>query len=76
MARVSAFVDGLRGYLRSQSPAVLAEIRDTKKLSPENEAALRDTIAAFHASLAPVAAVSSVPAETSGSDDSAAEAGA
>jgi F-type H+-transporting ATPase subunit alpha len=76
VSRVSAFTEGLRGYLRSQSPAVLAEIRDTKKLSPENEAALRDAIVAFHASFAPVAAVSGVPADTSGCGDVAAEAGA
>jgi F-type H+-transporting ATPase subunit alpha len=76
VARISAFTDGLRGYLRSQSPAVLAEIRDTKKLSPENEAALRDAVVAYHASFAPVAAVSGVPAETSGRGDVAAEAGA
>ena len=69
VARISAFTDGLRGYLRSQSPAVLAEIRDTKKLSPENEAALRDAVVAYHASFAPVAAVSGVPAETSGCGD-------
>ena len=76
VARISAFTDGLRGYLRSQSPAVLAEIRDTKKLSPENEAALRDAVVAYHASFAPVAAVSGVPAGTSGCGDVAAEAGA
>jgi F-type H+-transporting ATPase subunit alpha len=76
VARISAFTDGLRGHLRSQSPAVLAEIRDTKKLSPENEAALRDAIVAFHASFAPAAAVSDIPAEASGCGDVAAEAGA
>ena len=76
VARVSTFTDDLRGYLRSQTPGVLADIRETKKLSPENEAALRDAIVAFHASFAPATIVSDVPAEASGSADPAAGAGA
>ncbi len=47
VSRVSAFGEGLREYLRSQMPGVLAAIRDEKLLSPESEASLRDAIAAY-----------------------------
>jgi len=53
VSRVTAFGEGLREYLRSQTPGVLAAIRDEKLLSPESEASLRDAIAAYHNSFAP-----------------------
>jgi F-type H+-transporting ATPase subunit alpha len=61
--RVSSFTEGLREYLRSQSSAALAAIRDEKVLSPDTEAALRDAIMAFHASFAPEAAVGMTPTD-------------
>jgi len=57
VSRVAAFCEGLRNYLRSQTPELLAAIRAEKVLSPDNEALLRDAIAAYHNSFAPEAAV-------------------
>jgi F-type H+-transporting ATPase subunit alpha len=74
--RVSAFVEGLRNYLRSQQPDLLSAIRTEKVLSPESEATLRDAIAAFHTSFAPETALAETSAEAATSEASAAEAGA
>jgi F-type H+-transporting ATPase subunit alpha len=51
--RVKPFCEGLREYLRSQAPGVLADIRERGELTPENEAALREAVTKFHASFAP-----------------------
>ena len=53
MSRVAAFCDGLREYLRGQNAELLAAIRTEKVLSPENEALLRDAVAAYHDSFVP-----------------------
>ena len=74
VSRVSAFVEGLRDYLRSQTPEVLASIRDEKKLSDETEGKLREAINAFHSSFAPETAVEA--AEAAAEPEAAAEAGA
>jgi F-type H+-transporting ATPase subunit alpha len=50
--RVPAFAEGLRGYLRSQNAALMAEVREQGVLSPENEARLRDVTTDFHNSFA------------------------
>jgi len=76
VSRVSAFVDSLRNYLRSQQPDLLSAIRTEKVLSPESEATLRDAIAAFHTSFAPETALAETSAEAATSEAPAAEAGA
>ena len=73
--RVSAFGDGLRDFMRSQYPAVLAAIRDEKVLSPESEAALKEALDAYHTSFAPETVAAEVAAESTGSEAAAEEAG-
>jgi len=64
VARVAAFCDGLREYLRSESAGLLAAIREEKVLSPENESLLRDAVTAYHNSFAPQSPVADdVPEE-------------
>jgi F-type H+-transporting ATPase subunit alpha len=48
VARVQPFAEGLREYLRSQASEVLADIRDHGEVSQDNEARLRDAVAAYH----------------------------
>ncbi len=64
--RVAAFCEGLREYLRSQNAELLAAIREEKVLSPENEALLREAIAAYHNSFAPESAVAAPALEEAG----------
>ena len=61
--RVGAFCEGLREYMRSQDPEVLAAIRDEKVVSDESEAKLRGAIAAYHNTFLPEAAVADVALE-------------
>jgi F-type H+/Na+-transporting ATPase subunit alpha len=61
--RVAAFCEGLREYLRSQNAELLGAIRDEKVLSPENEALLREAVAAYHNSFAPQAAAADLALE-------------
>jgi len=66
VARVSAFCEGLREYLRSESAELLAAIRDEKLLSPENEALLRAAIAAYHTIFAPESTAADLALEEAG----------
>ena len=63
MPLVGAFCEGLREYMRSQDPEVLAAIRDEKVVSDESEAKLRGVIAAYHNTFLPEAAVADVALE-------------
>jgi F-type H+-transporting ATPase subunit alpha len=48
VARVQAFGNGLRDYLRSQAAEILTDIRDRREVDDETEAKLKDAIAAYH----------------------------
>ena len=61
--RVGAFCEGLREYMRSQNPEVLAAIRDEKVVSDESEVKLRDVIAAYHNTFLPESAAADVVLE-------------
>jgi len=52
VARVRHFCDGLRDYLRSQNADLMAEIREQREVSSENERRLHDAVAAYHNSFA------------------------
>ena len=61
--RAGAFCEGLREYLRSQSPELLASIHDEKTVSDASDAKLREVIAAFHNTFLPESAVADVALE-------------
>jgi F-type H+-transporting ATPase subunit alpha len=48
VARVQAFGNGLRDYLRSQAAEILTDIRDRREVDDETEAKLKDAVAAYH----------------------------
>jgi len=61
--RVAAFCEGLREYLRSECAELLGSIRDEKVVTDDDEAKLRDAIAAYHNNFLPESAAADLVKE-------------